>query len=271
MREKMTPGELAGQKVTVVGLGMEGVDLVRYLAARGADITVSDARPAEKLTSSLNQLAGIRMHLSLGENRSDAMSKADAVYVSQGVSLDLPAIAEARVRGTPIGSMMQIFLRECRGNVVGITGSSGKSTVTALLGEIFQGARRHTFVGGNIGVPLLSNLESIDEQTSVVLEISHTQLLLTQDSPHVAGITNVTPNHLDRFDWERYVDLKRNILRYQTAADIAVLNADDSVARGFASDTAARKVLTSLTAAQPGETVFLQGREALARIDASED
>ncbi|MPZ22408.1 MAG: UDP-N-acetylmuramoyl-L-alanine--D-glutamate ligase [Dehalococcoidia bacterium] len=262
--------ELSGLPVTVVGLGMEGVDLVRYLAARGAEVTVSDARDAERLAGQIKQLAGLRIQLSLGENSPEVTQQAAAVYVSQGVPLDLPAIEEARRAGVPIRSMMQTFLEECRGTVVGVTGSSGKSTTTALLGDIFKAAGRDTFVGGNIGVPLLSNLEAIGPGDWVVLEISHTQLELTDVSPHIACVTNVTPNHLDRFRWDDYVDLKRNIVRHQASGDIAVLNRDHEVSRGFAADTPARKVLTSLQPIAEGDAAFLAGRSIVVRIEGRE-
>ncbi|MEX2237517.1 MAG: UDP-N-acetylmuramoyl-L-alanine--D-glutamate ligase [Dehalococcoidia bacterium] len=261
--------ELAGQKATVFGLGMEGVDLVRYLTARGAEVTVRDTRDADRLTSSLNQLAGVRVHLALGTDAAAPVEDVDAIYLSQSVPLTLPAIATARAEGIPVRSMMQLFLAECRGTVVAVTGSSGKSTTTALLGEMFRESGRKMFVGGNIGVPLLSNLDQIEEDTWVVLEISHTQLLLTDRSPHIAAVTNVTPNHLDQFSWEQYVDLKRNMVRHQALDDIAVLNADNEVAASFAADTAGRKLYTSLDS-RSDEAVYLEGDAVLARWDGSD-
>jgi UDP-N-acetylmuramoylalanine--D-glutamate ligase len=264
-RKKQTD-DLEGKKVTVVGLGIEGIDLVRYLAGRGADVTVSDARPAEKLTRALNEVAGLKLHLSLGENSLEALEGADALYVSQGVPLDVPLVAEARSRGIGLHSMMEIFLRECRGVVLGITGSSGKSTVTALLDEIIRASGRKSFVGGNIGVPLLGQLPAIDTDTLVVLEISHTQMLLTDRSPHVAAVTNVTPNHLDRFSWEEYVALKRKIVAFQHQDDIAVLYADDEVAAAFASETPAGKIFTSMSGRVEADSVFLEGSTVVADV-----
>jgi UDP-N-acetylmuramoylalanine--D-glutamate ligase len=265
-RNETEKSELAGQKVTVVGLGMEGVDLVRYLAARGAEVTVSDARPAGRLSSQLAQLAGLNVQLSLGANDPAAADHADAIYVSQGVPLTIPLVAEASERGTPVGSMMQLFLRECRGHVVGVTGSSGKSTTTALLGEMFKASGRKSLTGGNIGVPLLEKLDEIDEETWVVLEISHTQLALADRSPEIAAITNVTPNHLDRFSWDEYVDLKRNILRHQAAEDVAVLNGDNEVTRSFADSARGRVVMTTTETPGDGDWVYLDGEQVVARL-----
>ncbi|MGD0765534.1 MAG: Mur ligase family protein, partial [Dehalococcoidia bacterium] len=229
-----------GKKVTVVGLGIEGVDLVRYLVGKGAQVTVSDTRTADRLALRLRALEGLSVRLSLGANDPAETVAADMVFVSQGVPLDIPAVVAARERGVPSNSMMRLFLQLCPGPVVGITGSSGKSTVTSLLGAMFAAAGRKHVVGGNIGVGLLSRLDEITPETSVILEISHTQLEMTDRSPHVACVLNVTPNHLDRYGWSDYVNLKRNILRYQTADDLAVIGFDDEVARSLAADTRAK-------------------------------
>ncbi len=218
---------LVGRRVTVIGLGVEGVDLVRFLASRGAWVTASDTRPAERLGPTLERLQGLPVTYSLGANRPEDVLQADEVYVSQGVPLDIPAVAAAREHGIPVNSMMRLFLQLCPGPVAGITGSSGKTTTTSLVGAIFAAAGRPCVVAGNIGVGPLQLLEEMTPETWAVLEISHTQLELTDRSPRVAAVLNVTPNHLDRYSWPDYLRLKQNILRYQGPGDIAVLNADD--------------------------------------------
>ena len=249
--------ELRGKRVTVVGLGIEGVDLARYLVGKGALVTVSDSRPAERLSPRLRDLEGLPVTLSLGKNDPAVTVAADRVFVSQGVPLDIPALAEAHERGVPLDSMTRLFFDLCSGPIVGITGSNGKTTVTSLVGAMFAAAEREHVVGGNIGVGLLSLLDGIGPQTWVVLEVSHTQLELTTKSPHVACVLNVTPNHLDRYSWDAYVALKRNILRRQTSDDIAVLGYDNEVSRSLASDTPARKVFFSDVADLPGPAALL--------------
>lgn len=251
--------DFRGKRVTVVGLGIEGVDLARYLVGKGALVTVSDSRPAERLTPRLRDLDGLPVILSLGRNDPADTITADHVFVSQGVPLDIPALTAARDRGVPLDSMMRLFLDLCPGPVVGITGSSGKTTVTSLVGAIFAAAGKDHVVGGNIGVELLSLLDDIGPETWVVLEISHTQLALTAKSPHVACVLNVTPNHLDRYSWESYVDLKRNILRHQTAGDVAVLGYDNAVSRSLASDTRGKVVFFSDGADTPAPAALLRG------------
>ena len=228
--------------MTVLGLGIEGVDLVRYLASRGASVTVSDAKSPEALSSRIRELDNLPVQFSLGENRVEDALSADLLFVSQGVPLTHPAVQAAQDRGVPISSMTRLFLERCSGTVIGVTGSSGKTTTTALLGSMFAAAGRKHVVGGNIGVGLLGLLDEITPKTWVVMELSHTQLETAGRSPHVACVLNVTPNHLDRYTWEEYTALKLRILQEQSREDIAVLNLDDELACSFATETPGRVV-----------------------------
>lgn len=247
------------KRVTVVGLGLEGVDMVRFLHSRGARITVSDAKPAEALAARLEQIAGIPARLSLGANDPKDIVDADAVFVSQSVPLDLPALVEARARGVPISSMFKLFVELCLAPIIAITGSSGKSTTTSLAGEMFRQDGKRCFVGGNIGVGLLAHLDEITPDMWVILEVSHTQLqLLPERSPRVACVLNVSPNHLDRFTWDQYWRLKANILRGQTADDYAVLGYDDPVASALAGLAASQVLYFSLRRDIPGDGAFLR-------------
>jgi UDP-N-acetylmuramoylalanine--D-glutamate ligase len=247
------------KQVTVVGLGIEGVDLVRFLHARGAQITVSDAKPAEKLRARLEQIADVPVRQSLGANDPQDLLAADAIFLSQSVPLDLAGLAEARQRGIPISSMFKLFLELCPGPVAGVTGSSGKTTTTALVGEMFRRDGRPHFVGGNIGVGLLSHLADLSPDTWVILEISHTQLqLLPERSPNVACLLNITPNHLDRFSWDEYRRLKAEILHYQKSDDYAVLAYDDSETRALAGRAPGEVLYFSVASDIPGDGALLR-------------
>lgn len=226
---------LAGKRVTVLGLGIEGVDLVRFLVAHGAEVTASDAKTADRLRTALERLEGLPVRYSLGANRPEDVAGAEYLFVSQSVPLDIPAVQEARRRGIPVSSMTRLFMELCPAPIVGITGSSGKTTTSSLVGAMFAAAGRPHVVGGNIGVGLLDLLDRVTPEMTVVLELSHTQLQLTDRSPHVACVLNVTPNHLDRFSWDEYRGLKRNILAYQSTDDVAVLNRDDAESAAMAS------------------------------------
>ena len=245
--------------MTVVGLGVEGIDLVRFLAAQGARVTVSDARPAEDLGDALAAIAEAEATLSLGANREADLVEADCVFVSQGVPSDLPALRAARRAGVPLSSMTRLFLDVCPVPIAGITGSSGKTTTTALVGAMLEAGGEDHVVGGNIGVGLLGLLERIGPDTRVVLELSHTQLQSVERSPHVACVTHVTPNHLDRYSWSSYVALKRRIFEFQHDDDLAIFHIDDEVAAGFAEGAPARVRYTSVARPLPGDGATVSG------------
>jgi len=250
---------LAGARVTVIGLGIEGIDLVRFASAEGARVTVSDRRSEDELREALDAIAECDARLSLGANRPEDARNADVVLVSQGVPSDNPAVAAAAEAGIPVSTMLELFMQRCPAPVTGITGSAGKTTTTALVASMLEDEGVPHVMGGNIGIGLLSLLPQIEADTRVVVEMSHTQLDRVQVSPHLACVTNVTPNHLDRFSWEDYVALKRRIVEFQGAEDIAVLNQDNEVARGFADATPARILGTSMRGALSGDGVMLEG------------
>ena len=248
-----------GARVTVVGLGIEGIDLVRFLAARSARVTVSDARPGEQLGEALAAIEDVEVTLSLGGNREADVLEADCVFASQGVPPDLPALRAARRAGVPISSMTRLFLELCPAPVAGVTGSSGKTTTTALVGAMLEAAGADYVVGGNIGVGLLGLLDQIEPATKVVLELSHTQLQSVEQSPHVACVTNVTPNHLDAYSWSSYVALKRRIFEFQRPHDVAIFHIDDEVAAGFAEEAQGLVRYSSVERPLPGDGATVSG------------
>jgi UDP-N-acetylmuramoylalanine--D-glutamate ligase len=263
--------DFSDKNVTVVGLGIEGVDFVRFLARHGGCVTVSDSKPPEKLADRIADIADLGADLSLGVNDERAITAADAVFVSQSVPLDLPALASARDQGVPMHSMVQLFFELSPGPVIGITGSSGKTTTTALVENILRVDGRPVFMGGNIGVGLLDQLDTLRPYTWSVLEVSHTQLQLVDRSPHIAAVLNITPNHLDRFEWDDYRALKANLIRYQTSGDIAILNADDPESRALRKLVKGRLLWYTMSNRLPdAEGVFVRDSWAIARIDGHE-
>ncbi len=221
-------GTLSGQRALVVGLGREGEDLARFLAAHGARVHVTDQRPAAELAVARARLAGLPVRYTLGEHPLDLLDDCDAVYLSPGVPRTLPLVEAARARCLPLSSATELFLARCPAPIIGITGSSGKTTTTALVGEMLRAAGWPVLVGGNIGVPLLGRLGELTAEHWVVLELSSFQLEPLRQSPHVAAITNLTPNHLDRHKtMEAYAAAKFQITAHQRPTDWAVLNADD--------------------------------------------
>ena len=220
--------DVQGRNVLVYSLGMEGRDLTAWLLGKGARVTISDTRTREQLAAAAAVAPEGIERVVTGQPLLDPAGF-DLLAVSQSVLRHDPAVLRARDLAITVISQMQLFLRLLRGPVIGITGSSGKSTTTALVGEMAAAAGIEHVVGGNIGQALLSRAAGIPAKATVVLEISHTQLQYTDRSPEIAAVTNVTPNHLDQFSWDEYVALKARLLAFQSPGDRAVLNATDSV------------------------------------------
>ena len=220
---------LEGQRALVIGLAREGIDLGRFLTAHGATVLVTDRKPREELQEAIAQLDGANVTYRLEGHDPRDLDSVDVVYASPGVPPDNELVTAARTKGMHVSSLVELFFALCPAPIVGITGSAGKSTTTSLVGEMFVAASRHAFVGGNIGRPLLGQLDQMTESSWVVMELSSFQLEPLHVSPHVALITNVTPNHLDRHpSMEAYWAAKGQILAHQAPRDWAILNADDA-------------------------------------------
>ncbi len=221
------------EKVSIIGLGREGMALARFLAQRGATVTVSDLKTREELAERIEGLSEFPIRYKLG-GHPQGLLDADVIYVSPGVPQDTPLLVEARKRGIPISSETRLFFSLCPAPIIGITGSSGKGTTATLVAQILQAAGRKTYLGENIGLPLIEKVEEIDPGAVVVAELSSFQLEVLDRSPHIASILNIRPNHLDRHkSMEAYTAAKLNILRYQAADDWAILNKDDPITSQF--------------------------------------
>jgi UDP-N-acetylmuramoylalanine--D-glutamate ligase len=226
-------GDYRGRRVVILGMARQGIALARYLTDHRATVVVSDLRPAEELTHSLAQLTDVPVTTVLGGHPVSLLDGADLVCLSGGVPTDAPIVREANSRGIPITNDTQIFLERCPSPVIGITGSAGKTTTTALVGELCRlglaTADRRVWVGGNIGRSMLPDLAEIRPDDLVVMELSSFQLEILSQSPCMAAVLNLTPNHLDRHKtMERYAAAKARILEYQTETGIAVLGRDDA-------------------------------------------
>lgn len=219
---------LAGRRVVVLGLARQGTALARWLASVGARVIVSDMRPASALAGPLEELKGLGITTVLGEHPPRILGGAELVCLSGGVPVDAPIVQAAVKRGIRLSNDAQLFLERCPSHVIGITGSAGKTTTTALVGKMCEAAGLLPWVGGNIGNPLIADLEYIKPDDIAVMELSSFQLEIMTASPHVAAVLNITPNHLDRHKtMEAYIEAKARILDNQLAGDVAVLNRDD--------------------------------------------
>jgi len=234
---------LAGKRVVILGLARQGVALGSFLAQVGAEVTISDLRDEETLAEELAVLDGLPIAYVLGEHPPDMLDGVDLLCLSGGVPVDIPVVIEAKRRGIPLSNDAQIFVERCPARVIGITGSAGKTTTTSLTGEMCRAAGFRTWVGGNIGNPLIADLDEIHADDWVVMELSSFQLELMTTSPHMAAVLNITPNHLDRHEtMEAYIAAKRNVVAYQKIGDHALLGYDDANARSLAQDTVAHLI-----------------------------
>ena len=229
--------DLKGKKVLVVGLGKSGLAAALFLRRRGAQVTVSDVRSAEALAKDIPALLEEGIMVETGGHGLLTFRRQDLIVISPGVPMETPELAQVRSFGLPVIGEIELAARFLKGNYIAITGSNGKTTTTALLGEILQEAGMRTLVGGNIGVPVVALIDESTDDSWSVLEVSSFQLESTEKfHPRIAVILNITPDHLDRHGtFENYAMAKERIFTAQTEQDFVVLNADNARAAGAAS------------------------------------
>ncbi len=217
-------------RVLILGAARQGLALARWLARHGAAVTLSDARPEEQMQAEKESLAGLNIRWALGGHPLELLNETDVLCLSGGVPLTLPIVKEAVQRGIPLSNDTQVFMEVVPCRTIGITGSAGKTTTTTLVGEMAKRSSvNRSYVGGNIGDPLINYVDEMKPEDLAILEISSFQLEQITISPNIAAITNITPNHLDRHGtMEAYTAAKARILDFQTQSDIAILNRDDA-------------------------------------------
>ena len=263
---------LSGKRVTVIGLARQGVALARFLTGVGAQVTVTDAKPAEALADAVSQLTGLPIRYVLGGHPEEVLDGCDLLCLSGGVSPDMPLVQAARQRNIPLSNDALLTLERCDAAIIGITGSSGKTTTTTLVGEMLKAAGYRTWVGGNIGTPLIDRLAEVRRGDLVVMELSSFQTELFDRSPHMAAILNVTPNHLDRHpSMEAYTTAKANILRFQQPGDVAVLGYDNAVTRGMLETATAATMLAFSVTTEVAAGAFLQDETLVLRLQGHTD
>jgi UDP-N-acetylmuramoylalanine--D-glutamate ligase len=234
--------ELKGKKVLVVGLGKSGRAAALFLRHQGAQVTVSDVRSAEALAKDIPALLDEGIMVETGGHGLLTFRRQDLIVVSPGVPLDTPELVQAKSLGRPVIGELELAARFLKGRMLAITGSNGKTTTTALLGEILKDAGFPTLVGGNIGVPVVGLIGESSDNTWSVLEVSSFQLESTVEfRPAIAVILNITPDHLDRHgSFENYARAKERIFAMQDEHDFLVLNADNVAAAEAANRAASR-------------------------------
>src|ERR1019366_9134227 len=206
-----------GKRVLVVGLARTGVAVSLFAAAYGAAVTATDEKPESALGETAARLRAAGVKLELGGHPASAFFEQDLIVVSPGVPANLPPLLPAHVGGIPVWSEVELAWRFLRGKLVAITGSNGKTTTTSLVAHILETAGIPTLAGGNIGVPLLSLVESSTDSSVAVAELSSFQLeTIEMLRPEIGVLLNLTPDHPDRHEsFEHYAAAKMRLFENQ--------------------------------------------------------
>lgn len=225
---------ILGKKVAVVGIGVSNIPLINFLLDLGATVTAFDKKTKEELGEVATDFDNKGVKLELGEGYLDNLNGFDVVFKTPSMRIDSESLVKVKKEGTYITSEMEEFVRYTKGKVYGITGSDGKTTTTTIISKLLEEEGYKTWVGGNIGTPLFSQIEDIKEEDRVVLELSSFQLMTMTEEIDVAICTNLAPNHLDMHkDMQEYIDAKKNIFLYQNSNGLLVVNRENEITNEF--------------------------------------
>lgn len=225
--------QIKGKKIAMCGIGVSNTPLILNFLSKGARVFACDRRSREKLGDIADTLEKAGAELRLGEDYLNNL-EVDMIFRTPGMNFHLPELDAARKKGIAVTSEMEVFFDLCPATIFAVTGSDGKTTTTTLIAKMLEAAGKKVFVGGNIGTPLLPEIENITKNDFVVVELSSFQLISMRKSPDVAVVTNVAPNHLDvHKDMDEYVEAKKNVILHQNAFSRTVLNKDNDITNGF--------------------------------------
>ena len=225
--------QIKGKKIAMCGIGVSNTPLILNFLSKGAKVYACDRRTREMIGEMADTLEAAGAELCLGDGYLDDL-EVDIIFRTPGMSFNLPELEAARKRGIAVTSEMEVFFDLCPATLFAITGSDGKTTTTTLIAKMLEAEGKKVFVGGNIGKPLLPEIENITADDFVVVELSSFQLISMRKSPDVAVVTNLAPNHLDvHKDMEEYIDAKKNIILHQNAFSRTVLNQDNDITVDF--------------------------------------
>jgi UDP-N-acetylmuramoylalanine--D-glutamate ligase len=259
--------ELKNKRVLVVGLARTGVATALFCAARGARVTATESRTEEQIGEAVAKLRAAGVTLELGGHTDKTFVEQDLIVPSPGVPADFLHLVAVRKTGVKVWSEIELAYRFLNGSLVGITGSNGKTTTTALIEHILRGAGLPTMLAGNIGTPLISVVDQTKKNTVTVVELSSFQLeLIDKFRPNIGLFLNLTPDHLDRHHTlKAYGDAKARIFENQTPDDAAILNADDAGAAAYAPSKP--QVYWFSRKQRVAQGAYLRGEEVILRID----
>ncbi len=239
--------QLKGKKIAMCGIGVSNTPLILSFLKQGARVIACDRRERELIGNIADELEAAGAELKLGEGYLENL-EVDIIFRTPGMNFHLPELERARKRGIAVTSEMEVFFDLCPATIFAVTGSDGKTTTTTLIAKMLEAEGKRVFVGGNIGTPLLPEIENITADDFVVAELSSFQLISMRKSPDIAVVTNVAPNHLDvHKDMDEYVEAKKNILLHQNAFSRTVLNRDNDITEDFRKDVRGQSLGFSMT------------------------
>lgn len=225
------------KNTAVLGIGVSNIPLIRYLVTLGAKVSAFDKKDEEELGAIAKEFKAIGVNLILGADYIDKLNGFQVIFKTPSMRIDIPALLKEKEAGAIITSEMEEFVKYCPGKIFGVTGSDGKTTTTTLIYKMLVQEGYKTWVGGNIGTPLFTQIEEINSTDMVVLELSSFQLMTMNVSPEVAVVTNLSPNHLDMHKgMEEYIDSKKNIFKFQSNDDVTILNSDNEITNSMSSE-----------------------------------
>lgn len=229
-----------GKPVAVVGIGVSNVPLIKFLVGMGSKVTAYDRRTKEQLGDTYSELSVLGVSFILGDSYLDKIDDdIKVIFKTPGIRFDVPALSKAVQNGAELTSEMELFFELCPADIIAVTGSDGKTTTTSLIYEMLKRGGYNCYLGGNIGSPLIGEVEKIKHNDKVVVELSSFQLQTMKMSPKIAVVTNITPNHLDwHTDFDEYISAKKTIFLNQGSDGKVVLNYDNDITREFNNETA---------------------------------
>lgn len=250
---------LKGKKVAVLGIGVSNTPLIYMLLASGAIVTACDKRSREEFHGGIEELEQMGTTVYLGDDYLEHLQGQDMIFRTPGMRPDLPPLAQAVRAGSILTSEMEAFFQVCPCPILAVTGSDGKTTTASILAGLLEAAGYSVHLGGNIGTPLLPDVEKISPSDFAVVELSSFQLMTMDISPQIAVVTNLTPNHLDvHRSMGEYITAKENIFLYQSPHDRVILNADNAVTKMLSSDPHGKLTWFSRQIEPEGSAVFLR-------------
>lgn len=228
---------IKGKTVAFIGAGVSHKECIEIFAKNGANVTLCDKKKIEDFGEYAETLKSLNVNCSLGENYLDGLLGKDYIMRTPGFEFYTKELVEAGEKGSIITSEMELFFENCPCKIIAVTGSDGKTTTTTLIAEMLRQAGHTVHLGGNLGCALLPIVHTINENDIAVVELSSFQLISMRQSPHIAVVTNVTPNHLDHHkDMQEYIDAKRNILLYQNLSSRTVLGFENKTTKEMEKD-----------------------------------